>query len=150
MLWFEELQLLSSILSNENLFIWTYVANKRAKVWTCIQEAPLHIQKIKQHNFTLPSQEAKQGFVVKYRLWLPLPPFGKILRIKRKIQTLKSKLLALSVAKLTDSIFSKMKTGHIWWSTGMPVSPTQKIWNWWEKPEKVHKFEPKQPKMGWK
>ena len=25
-----------------------------------------------------------------------------------------------------------------------------KTWNWWEKPEKARKFEPKQPKMGWK
>ena len=32
----------------------------------------------------------------------------------------------------------------------MPVSPTQKTWIWWEKPEKARKFEPKQPKMGWK
>ena len=34
--------------------------------------------------------------------------------------------------------------------TGMPVSPTQKTWNWWEKPEKACEFEPKQPQMGWK
>ena len=32
--------------------------------------------------------------------------------------------------------------------TGMPVSPTQKTWDWWEKPEKACKFEPKQWKMG--